>query len=150
MAWLLFLCVNLFNSGRPIEGRVPSQALAVAVAAGQHSGQQQHHHHQPVHGLGGLPACLPHFFSGWPGLGQAAYAAQRGLGPGNVRVSRTHQLNWAAAARTLLLVPLLGPRPSGHMVGLNLAQLPAGMSREWRERQPTISVEESDAAASTF
>ena len=68
-----------------------------------------------------LVACLPHFFSGWPGLGQAAYAAQRGLGPCNVRVSRTHQLNWAA--RTLLLVPLLGP--SGHMVGLNLAQLSA-------------------------
>ena len=113
--------MNLFDSGRPIEGRVPSQALAVAVAAGQHSGQQQQHFHQPVHGLGGLPACLPHFFSGWPGLGQAAYAAQRGLGPCNVRVSRTHQLNWAA--RTLLLVPLLGP--SGHMVGLNLAQLSA-------------------------
>ena len=67
---MLFLCVNLFDKGRPIEGRVPSQALAVAVAAGQLSGQeQQHSHHQPVHhGHGGQSLVLQVAWSGPGGL----------------------------------------------------------------------------------
>ena len=60
-----------------------------------------------------------HLFFRWPDLGQVAYTAQCGLGPGNVRASRTHQLNWPPAARTT--VALLGPRGSGHMVALNLS-----------------------------
>ena len=79
-----------------------------------------------------------HLFFRWPDLGQVAYTAQCGLGPGNVRASRTHHLNWAAAARTL---PLLGPRASGHMVALNLASAAAAWdekprvdnSRQYRE-----------------
>ena len=50
-------CVNLFDKGRAIEGRVPSQALAVAVAAGQH-GDQHQRCHQPGHGGHGLPDSL--------------------------------------------------------------------------------------------
>ena len=122
MVWMLFVCVNLFYKGRPIEGRVPPKALAVPVAAGQHSGQHLHCH-QPGHAGHGLP----HLFSRWPGLGQAAYTAQRGLGPGNVRASRTHQLNWPAAARTR--VPLLAGTQWTHGgKSQSQAQLP-GMSR---------------------
>ena len=51
MIWM-FTCVNLFDKGRRIKGWVPPDALAVAVAAGQHCHQHQHCH-QPVHGQGG-------------------------------------------------------------------------------------------------
>ena len=111
---MLFLCVDLFDKGRPIEGRVPSQALAVAVAAGQLSGQeQQHSHHQPVHhGHGGQSLVLQVAWSGPGGLYGPTWALA-------MCASRTHQLNWPPAARTT--VALLGPRGSGHMVALNLS-----------------------------
>ena len=51
MIWM-FTCVNLFDKGRRIKGWVPPDALAVAVAAGQHCHQHQHCH-QPVHGQSG-------------------------------------------------------------------------------------------------
>ena len=108
-------CVNLFDEGRAIEGRVPSQALAVALAAGQH-GDQHQRCHQPGHAGHGLPDSLAlqvaWCWAGWP------IRPVGGLGPGNVRASRTHQLNWphgpgATAGRD--------PLDCGHMVAsLNL------------------------------
>ena len=47
MIWM-FTCVNLFDKGRRIKGWVPPDALAVAVAAGQHC----HQHIMPKASLG--------------------------------------------------------------------------------------------------
>ena len=53
--YVVCVCVNLFNKGRPIEGRVPSQAPAVAQTAGQ-AGGQEHHCQQSLHDR--WPACF--------------------------------------------------------------------------------------------
>ena len=53
--YVVCVCVNLFNKGRPIEGRVPSQAPAVAQTAGQ-AGSQEDHCQQSLHDR--WPACL--------------------------------------------------------------------------------------------